>query len=55
MVDVMKGVRFNEVPKILSISLNRFAFDYSTFSRKNLNDFVSFPLFLNFNNYYEYI
>lgn len=44
-----KGFKFFKLPKILSLQLNRFTLDYTTFNRKKLNDRVTFPLILNMN------
>lgn len=38
-------------PSILTIVLNRFTLDYSTFSRVKVSDRVTFPLLLDLNNY----
>ena len=47
----MKGIKFIKTPKVFSVILNRFTFDFTTNQRKKLDDFVSFPFILNFNNY----
>ena len=50
-VDALKGFRLVKCPKILSLSLNRFTLDYSTFMRVKIMDRVSFPFTLNMNDY----
>lgn len=50
-VDAKRGTRFFKLPKCLCLILNRFSFDYMLFKRVKLDDFVSFPFVLNFNNY----
>ena len=37
--------------ELLSIVLNRFTLDYSTFTRVKINDRVTFPKLINLNNY----
>jgi uncharacterized UBP type Zn finger protein len=46
-----RGVRFLKLPKLLSLILQRFTFDYYTMSRNKINDRVSFPWILNMNEY----
>lgn len=41
--DARKGVRIKSLPKILTVQLQRFAFDYNTFGRVKVNDAVTFP------------
>jgi hypothetical protein len=53
-VDALRGAKFCKLPRILGITLNRFMFDYMTMKRNKLDDFVSFPFILNFNNYIKY-
>lgn len=50
-VDAVKGMKFFKLPKIQTLILNRFAFDYMTMKREKLDDFVSFPFVLNMNDY----
>jgi ubiquitin carboxyl-terminal hydrolase 47 len=50
-VDALKGLRLGKCPKILSLSMNRFTLDYSTFMRVKIMDRVSFPFTLNMNDY----
>ncbi len=47
--DALKYCKFDKLPKILFFQLGRFEFDYNTFSRKKINDLVTFPLVLNMN------
>jgi ubiquitin carboxyl-terminal hydrolase 47 len=49
--DADKGLKLTKGPTILSIVLNRFTLDYTTFSRVKVTDRVTFPLLLNLNNY----
>lgn len=50
-VTAERGVRFLKMPKLLSIIIRRFDFDYFTFERVKLNDRVEFPHVLNINDY----
>ena len=50
-VTAERGVKFIKFPKLLSIILQRFTFDYLTMSRQKINDEVKFPWILNLNNY----
>ena len=43
MVDAHKGLRFSDLPYILTLQLKRFDFDYSTMRRIKINDRVTFP------------
>ena len=45
--DTLKGCRIEKLPPILTIDFNRFAFDYTTFERKKVNDRFEYPLELN--------
>ena len=47
----VKGLQLAELPEILLLQLKRFDFDYNTMQRVKLNDAVSFPLWLNMNEY----
>lgn len=52
----MKFIRFERLPKILFLQLNRFEYDPIYDTRKKIFDKVSFPLILNmndFNSYYD--
>lgn len=49
--DAEKGIKLTKGPDILSIVLNRFTLDYSTFQRVKLTDRVTFPNVINLNNY----
>lgn len=50
-VSAEKGIKLVKGPKILTIVLNRFTLDYSTFQRVKLQDRVSFSSVINFNDY----
>lgn len=50
-VDAHKGLKFGKLPYLLALQLKRFDFDYQTAQRVKLNDRVSFPLWLNMNDY----
>ena len=50
-VDAIKFIRFNKVPKILFLQLNRFEYDPMTDSRKKVFDKVTFPLIFNMNDF----
>lgn len=49
--DAEKGDKFEKLPKVLCLQLQRFTLDMQTFNRKKLNDRVSFPLYLNMNRF----
>eukprot|EP00605_Chrysophyceae_sp_TOSAG23-4_P001272 GSChrysophyteH1.ASY1.ANO1.1383.1 assembled CDS len=51
--DAIKGLKFCELPKILSVHLKRFVFDFTgeNITQKKLNDIVKFPLVLDMNQY----
>ena len=49
--DATKGTKFIKLPKILTLNLSRFTFDYITMKRVKLDDYVSFPFVLNMNDY----
>ena len=42
--DTLKGYRIQKLPPILTIDLNRFDFDYTTFQRVKVNDRFEYPL-----------
>ena len=42
-VNVTKGTRFSILPEILTLQLNRFELNYTTFQREKVNSFVYFP------------
>jgi len=50
-VSADKGIKLVRGPKILTIALNRFTLDYETMQRVKINDRVSFPSVINFNDY----
>lgn len=50
-VEADRFVKFIKLPKLMSLILQRFTFDYMTMSRQKLNDEVRFPWVLNMNNY----
>ncbi|CAJ0955585.1 unnamed protein product, partial [Mesorhabditis belari] len=47
--DAHKGLRITQFPKLLTIQLKRFDFDYNTMHRIKLNDRMTFPDVLNLN------
>eukprot|EP00606_Chrysophyceae_sp_TOSAG23-5_P000498 GSChrysophyteH2.ASY1.ANO1.912.1 assembled CDS len=51
--DAIKGLKFCSLPRILSIHLKRFVFDFSGahITQKKLNDVVKFPVVLDMNRY----
>jgi ubiquitin carboxyl-terminal hydrolase 47 len=49
--DAKRGINLLKGPEILSIVLNRFTLDYSTFQRVKVTDRVTFPHLINLNNY----
>lgn len=42
--DALKGLKFNQLPDVLTISLMRFDFNYDTFERIKINDYYKFDL-----------
>ena len=50
-VNATKGLKLETVPNILTIQLNRFTLDWTTFQMIKVHDRVSFPFILNANNY----
>ena len=52
-VTASKGFRLDRLPKILTLHLQRFTLDYTTFMRKKLNDRMTFPLVLNMNHFLD--
>lgn len=53
--DAEKGIKIEKVPQIISVILNRFAFDYVKFQRIKLTDKVKFPFILNMNDFLAYL
>jgi ubiquitin carboxyl-terminal hydrolase 40 len=51
--EALKGVKIRKLPQILTISLNRFEFDYQTFERKKVNDRLEFGLELDMSAFTE--
>ncbi|OQR79821.1 ubiquitin carboxyl-terminal hydrolase 64E-like [Tropilaelaps mercedesae] len=51
--DALKGLKFVTFPKILTLQLKRFDFDYLTMRRIKLNDRVVFPEELDLNGFIE--
>lgn len=49
--DVMKSMKLSQLPILMNLSLNRFAFDYETFERVKLIDEFKFPLELDMTPY----
>lgn len=45
-VDAIKGLKFGSLPKVMSVQMKRFVFDFSgeTIVQKKINDKVTFPL-----------
>ena len=50
-VNASKGLKIKSLPNILTIQLNRFTLDYSTFQMVKVHDRVVFPFILNGNTY----
>jgi ubiquitin carboxyl-terminal hydrolase 47 len=50
-VEAVKGLRFSSLSDILTIQLNRFELDLQTFTRKKVNNWVSYPFVLDMNNF----
>ena len=50
-VDAEKGIKLVAGPPILTIALNRFTLDYTTFQRVKIMDRVSFGQVINLNDY----
>lgn len=50
-VEAIKGFRLKTISNILTIQLNRFELDMTTFDRKKVNDYVSYPFLLDMNNF----
>lgn len=51
--NAVKGLRFKAFPRVFVVQLKRFDLDLRTFTKKKLNDFVSFPFVLNLNPYLQ--
>lgn len=49
--DAIKGLKFSQLPYLLSLQLKRFDFDYATMNRIKLPNQVTFPKFLDMNKY----
>ena len=52
-VRAQRGVKFVRLPKLLNLVLQRFHFDYETFTRNKINDAFAFPYVLNFNRFFN--
>lgn len=50
-VDAEKGIKLVAGPPVLTIALNRFTLDYTTFQRVKILDRVSFGQVINLNDY----
>lgn len=50
-VDADRGVKITQVPQLLDIQLGRFTINWETMQRIKIYDPVSFPLYLNMNDY----
>eukprot|EP00800_Vazella_pourtalesii_P017424 TRINITY_DN52_c0_g1_i6.p1 TRINITY_DN52_c0_g1~~TRINITY_DN52_c0_g1_i6.p1 ORF type:complete len:1401 (+),score=392.26 TRINITY_DN52_c0_g1_i6:46-4248(+) len=51
--DAHKGLKFTKFPYLLTLQLKRFDFDYTTMHRIKLNDRMTFPFYLDLNEYIE--
>ena len=51
--DASKGMKLRRHPPVLTVSLNRFEFDYETFERKKVNDQFEFGLELDLSPFME--
>ncbi|CAK4618722.1 unnamed protein product [Aphanomyces euteiches] len=47
--DAIKGLKFHQLPYLLSLQLNRFEIDFTTFTTVKLGQEVKFPKYLNMN------
>ena len=52
-VKAKKDIKIEKVPEIISLIINRFAFDYVKLQRVKLTDYVAFPFVLNMNDYLQ--
>lgn len=52
-VDALKGDKIKKLPPILTITLNRYTFDYEKMQRVKLNDRFEFPLEIEMGIYLE--
>eukprot|EP01096_Ripella_sp_DP13-Kostka_P012963 TRINITY_DN552_c0_g1_i1.p1 TRINITY_DN552_c0_g1~~TRINITY_DN552_c0_g1_i1.p1 ORF type:complete len:1117 (+),score=586.54 TRINITY_DN552_c0_g1_i1:123-3473(+) len=50
-VVAQKGFKLTEIPYLLTLQLKRFDIDYETFDRVKLNNVVTFPRYLNMDQY----
>jgi ubiquitin carboxyl-terminal hydrolase 47 len=50
-VNATKGLKLKSLPEILTIQLNRFTLDWTTFKMVKIHDKVTFPFILNGNDY----
>ena len=52
-VTAIKGLKFGKLPRIMSVQLKRFVYDFSNgnMTQKKVNDCVSFPMLLDMNKY----
>lgn len=50
-VNATKGLKLISSPEILTIQLNRFTLDWSTYQMVKVHDRVTFPFVLNVNDY----
>ncbi|CDW83714.1 ubiquitin carboxyl-terminal hydrolase family protein [Stylonychia lemnae] len=50
-VDADRGMKLTKLPPLFDIQLSRFTLDWNTFQRIKIYDSVSFPFYLNMNDY----
>lgn len=50
-VDADRGIKFTKLPHLLDVSLARFTLNWETLQRVKIYDSVSFPFYLNMNDY----
>jgi len=50
-VEAIKGLRFSQLSRIITIQLNRFELDLESFERKKVNNYVSYPFVLDMNKF----
>eukprot|EP00937_MAST-01D_sp_MAST-1D-sp2_P000114 g114.t1 len=50
-VDAFKGLKFTQLPPLLTLQLKRFDFDFETLGRVKIHDRVSFPTVLDMNRF----
>lgn len=50
-VDADRGIKFTKLPHLLDVSLARFTLNWETLQRVKIYDSVTFPFYLNMNDY----